>query len=234
MNQSILEAKILIVDDNEDNVSLLEQMLRGAGYSALHSTTDSRQAVSMVEALSPDVLILDLLMPPPDGFAVLDQLVVSPKRDKLMPVLVLTSDVVPSTRVRAYGKGAKEFLNEPVDRVELLIRIRTLLDCRLARKQALTEKAMRLSAETSSGFTDAEDAVMQMLSTVAACLDFERDLAGARVADLAVQIGFELNLDSAVLSVFEGLPDFMTLAWQLFLALFDGVVKTLPPNSVRT
>src|SRR5450755_1229132 len=96
-----LDAKILLVDDSENNIVVLEHMLGKAGYSCLHSTTDSREVVGMVSRLRPDLLILDLMMPPPDGFAILDELTTRPDRDKLMPILVLTGDVMPSTKVKA-------------------------------------------------------------------------------------------------------------------------------------
>ena len=100
MNSIIREAKILIVDDNEENIAVIEQMLRRAGYHRIYSTVDSRQTMSQVESVGPDMLILDLLMPPPDGFAILDELTLSARRDKLMAILVLTCDAAAATKVR--------------------------------------------------------------------------------------------------------------------------------------
>lgn len=128
MNQIIREAKILIVDDNAENIAVIEQMLRKAGYASIESTPDSRQAISAVERIRPDMLVLDLFMPAPDGFAILDQLTLSPTRDKLMAILVLTGDAAPATKVKALSMGARDFLTKPVDRVDLLLRTRTLLE----------------------------------------------------------------------------------------------------------
>jgi putative two-component system response regulator len=184
-----------VVDDNEENVLLVEQMLRKSGYHTIHSTTDSREAVSRVESLKPDLLILDLLMPPPDGFEILDKLTLSPTRDKLMAILVLTGDVGPGTKVKALSMGAKEILNKPVEKVDLLMRVRTLLDWRFARKEALNERTRRVAAEQQGGSLDFEHELMERIAIIAGCLDPEGAKIGSRVADLAAQIGAELDLN---------------------------------------
>lgn len=200
MNQIIREAKVLIVDDNEENVAVVEQALRKAGYSFLHSTTDSRRAMSMVASLRPDLLILDLRMPAPDGFAILDQLTLSPNRDKLMAILVLTGDVAPGSKLKALSMGAKDFLTKPVDHVDLLIRMRTLLEWRYARLQAADEKARRVAAERTASAAEVEQDVLDRLAAIEACLDPDRARSGERIAELSAQIGFEMNLAETTLT----------------------------------
>lgn len=195
MGQTIRDATILVVDDNEENVLLVERMLRKAGYQTIHSTTDSREAVSRVDSLKPDMLILDLLMPPPDGFEILDKLTLSPTRDKLMAILVLTGEVGPGTKIKALSMGAKEILNKPVEKVELLMRVRTLLDWRFARKEALDERTRRLAAEQQGGSLDSENDLMERIAIIATCLDPESAKIWSRVADLAAEIGAELDLN---------------------------------------
>src|SRR5207302_7271 len=68
------DAKILIVDDERANVVLLERLLQHAGYRRLASTTDSRTVLELYRSLQPDLILLDLMMPHVDGFAVLAQL----------------------------------------------------------------------------------------------------------------------------------------------------------------
>ena len=64
-------AIILVVDDEDSNVLLLERMLARAGYGAITTTTDSRQVRTLAETLSPDIVLLDLMMPHKDGYEVM-------------------------------------------------------------------------------------------------------------------------------------------------------------------
>ena len=200
MNQLIREAKILIVDDNEESVAAIEQMLRKAGYRALYSSTDSRQTMSLVTSLAPDMLILDLRMPPPDGLAILDQLALSATQDKWLATLALTGDAPAGSRIKALSLGARDFLSKPVDRIDLLTRTRTLLEWRYARQEAEQERNRRLLAERIGHTIESESDVLDRLGVIEECLDAGRAAAGRRVADLSARIGAELNLEETVLA----------------------------------
>lgn len=230
MNPVIREAKILIVDDNAENVAVIEQMLRKVGYHSIHSTVDSRQAMSLVNSLTPDMLILDLLMPFPDGFSILDQLTLSPTRDKLMAILILTGDATPGTRVKALSMGARDFLTKPVDRVDLLTRTRTLLEWRFAHKEALEEKARRLAAERSGRNADSEFDLMDRLAVIAAALDPERAQSGERVASIAARIGRELRLDEVFLKRLRSAARLFDLGMQ---TLPEAIRKSRAPLSAE-
>jgi putative two-component system response regulator len=128
-DERIKSARVLIVDDEEPNVRLLEKILAAEGYSQTLSITDSREAVALHTAFRPDVVLLDLHMPPPDGFAILEEL----KRRRnggFIGALVLTADVSRETRIRALASGAHDFLTKPFDQLEVLSRIRILLETR--------------------------------------------------------------------------------------------------------
>jgi PleD family two-component response regulator len=122
-------ARVVIVDDQESNVTLLERMLDQAGYVNVASTTDSSQAVELCARTSPDLVLLDLLMPEPDGFEVMEGL--QPLVEQgWFPILVLTADVSPDAMRRALASGAKDFVTKPFDRIEVLLRIENLLEAR--------------------------------------------------------------------------------------------------------
>src|SRR5262245_32066985 len=125
---TLTRSRILIVDDEPVNVRLLERMLNDAGYLNLQSTTDPRQVPALYHTFQPDLILLDLMMPYLDGVAVMEQLAIAP--DVYLPVLVLTADVTAAAKQRALAAGAKDFLTKPLDRVEVLLRIRNLLDTR--------------------------------------------------------------------------------------------------------
>ncbi len=126
----IEEARILIVDDEPANVRLLERVLRQAGYRSCRGLTDSREALAAFREFQPDLVLLDLSMPHLDGVAILHQLALEIPASDYRPVAVLTADVTVEARRRALGAGAKDFLTKPFDQVEVLLRIRNLLETR--------------------------------------------------------------------------------------------------------
>ena len=133
--QTLRAARILIVDDEAANVRLLERLLAREGYTNLQSTTDARQALPLYTEFRPDLVLLDLAMPYLDGFQVLEQIkpLVDPKA--YLPVLVLTADVTLEAKRRILERGAKDFLTKPFDHVEVLLRIRNLLETRLLHQE---------------------------------------------------------------------------------------------------
>ncbi len=125
-----LKSKILIVDDESSNISLLEHMMVQEGYKHLHSTTDPTLVMDLFSKVRPDLILLDLNMPKMDGFQVMEQL---KERDpeSLVPILVLTALKDEKTRWRALGEGAKDFLSKPFELTEANLRIKNLLEMRM-------------------------------------------------------------------------------------------------------
>src|SRR5579872_4265417 len=125
---AILNAGILIVDDQDANVSLLEEMLRGAGYLHVTSTTDPLQVCGLNRKHRYDLILLDLQMPGMDGFQVLEALKVI-EVDGYIPVLVITAQ--PGQKLSALVAGARDFISKPFDMGEVLVRVHNMLDVRL-------------------------------------------------------------------------------------------------------
>jgi CheY-like chemotaxis protein len=110
----ILNAKILMVDDESSNIIVLETALKQAKYTSISSTTDSRKAASLYQQLKPDLVLLDLRMPYFDGFAVIEQ-IKQIEKTSYAPILVLTAESDPSVRLKALQAGARDFLSKPLD-----------------------------------------------------------------------------------------------------------------------
>ena len=123
-------ARIMIVDDEESNLRLLERILQRVGYSNLAALADSRNVLSQFIEWNPDLILLDLHMPHTDGFALMEQLRPLVPHGTYLPILVLTADVNAETKQRALSAGAKDFLTKPFDAIEVLLRIRNLLETR--------------------------------------------------------------------------------------------------------
>ena len=131
MNKEIiLKSRVLVIDDNEANVLLLERILQQAGYQHYQSLTDSRQLIARFRTFQPDLILLDLMMPHVDGFAVMQQLGGWIPEGEYLPVLVITADTSRTTRQIALTLGAKDFLTKPVDNAEAGARIYNLLETR--------------------------------------------------------------------------------------------------------
>lgn len=128
----ILKGSILIVDDQEPNVILLERTLRGAGYTAITSTTNPRQVCELYRDNRYDLILLDIKMPGMDGFQVMESLKKNVPDDD-PSVLVITAE--PGHKERALQSGAKDFVSKPFELIEVLTRVHNMLEARLLQKQ---------------------------------------------------------------------------------------------------
>ena len=128
----ILNASILIVDDQESNIALLEQLLGEAGYTAVTATMKPEEVCALHRENRYDLILLDLQMPGMDGFAVMEGLKTN-DADSYLPVIVLTAQ--PAHKLRALQAGAKDFISKPFDLLEVKTRIHNMLEVRLLYKE---------------------------------------------------------------------------------------------------
>jgi PAS domain S-box-containing protein len=124
----ILNAHILIVDDQEANIRLIEQLLHQTGYTRVASTMNPQEVCALHRKNPYDLILLDLQMPVMDGFQVLEGLKTN-AADNYLPVIVLTAQ--PGHKLRALQAGAKDFISKPFDLVEVKTRIYNMLEVRL-------------------------------------------------------------------------------------------------------
>jgi len=124
----ILNASILVVDDQETNIALLGQMLADAGYTRVTTSMDPTEVCALHRKNAYDLILLDLQMPVLDGFQVMEGLKTN-DADGYLPVLVITAQ--PGHKLRALQAGAKDFVSKPFDLVEVKTRIHNLLEVRL-------------------------------------------------------------------------------------------------------
>jgi PAS domain S-box-containing protein len=167
----ILKASILIVDDQEANVSLLEQTLGEVGYTQVSSTRDPQEVCALHRKHRYDLILLDLQMPGMDGFQVMEGLKTNAD-DGYLPVLVITAQ--PGHKLRALQSGARDFISKPFYRklgehnqeLERKVRERTAeLQESEARFRSLTELAADWywEQDEQGRFTKVSGPVMEML-----------------------------------------------------------------------
>lgn len=118
-------AKILIVDDELQATTLLEMLLTSRGYMTV-AVNESSEAIEVARETDPDLIILDLMMPDPDGFKVC-RMLRADSRFMLTPILIITALDDTDSRIVAFGAGADDYLIKPYNIDELISIIKSLL-----------------------------------------------------------------------------------------------------------
>ncbi|NVM79672.1 CheY-like chemotaxis protein [Duganella sp. SG902] len=160
MNEDdLLSSRVLIIDDQPANLRLLEDLLTREGLTHVVGTTDAQKALDLYAAFDPDLIILDLMMPELDGYAVLEHLKRRGDPFDYRPVLVVTADATSESKRRALSLGARDFLTKPFDTIEAMLRVWNLLETRALYKrlQALSPSAPLMVLPYSTGKSRAEE-----------------------------------------------------------------------------
>jgi len=186
--------RILIVDDQEANVLLLERLLRAYGYTDVHSTSTSLQAPALCAELRPDLLLLDLHMPGLDGYGVMDRLA---SAGGLVPIIVLSADITTEAKRRALSMGASDFVAKPFDHLEVLLRVKTLLESHRLRLE-LEHHNDTLERQVRERTADLEQTRLEILHRLA--------LAGEYRDDATQEHARRLGRTAALLADRLGLP----------------------------
>ena len=136
-----MTARILVVDDIPANVKMLEARLLAEYFDVL-TAADGFQALALCDKTQVDLILLDIMMPGIDGFQVCEQLKANPKTAHI-PVVMVTALDQPSDRVKGLKAGADDFLTKPVNDLQLMSRVKSLL-----RLKALSDE-LRFRADTA-------------------------------------------------------------------------------------
>jgi PAS domain S-box-containing protein len=174
--QEILNASILIVDDQQSNVILLAELLSDSGYTQVTSTMDPFAVYDLHCTHSYDLILLDLKMPGMDGFQVMEKLK-KINEDDYLPIIVITAQ--PDHKLRALAAGAKDFIAKPFDLIEVQTRIRNILEVRLLHKKLENQnKLLELTVEKRTEELRASEARFRRLTELSSDWYWEQDENG--------------------------------------------------------
>jgi putative two-component system response regulator len=232
-------ARILVLDDQPQNLALLGRLLAGSGYTRVDTTVDPLEALALLRDRQPDLLVLDLHIPGFDGFEILEQL-----RDSLpprgsFPVLVVTGDRDPAVKQRALQMGARDFVAKPFNPIEVILRIDNLLEARLLHQQ-LEQQNRALEGMVLRRTRELEEARQQILERLALAAEYRDDDTGdhaRRVGHLAGQLAAAMGLPPAEVELIAraaplhdlgkvGIPDAVLLKNGPLTAAEFAVVRT--------
>lgn len=138
--------KILIVDDNPDNVLLLDKILSREGYETLKAYT-GKDGLDLAVREIPDLILLDVMMPDMDGITVCRELT-STDRTNNIPVILVTAKTAPEETNEGFLAGAMDYIKKPFDRVDLLARINSAIKTKENQRLKLEYEKMKMFAAT--------------------------------------------------------------------------------------
>lgn len=200
----VTAAKIAVIDDDSTNIKILRRLLELEGYREFVTTTDSRDGVEMVRQESPDLVLLDLMMPATSGLDILRELRAGGET-KLMPVVILTASTDRDTRLEALQWGANDFLNKPIDHSELVPRIRNILLLKL-HQDRLKDHSRELEQAVQRRTAQLEASRRDLVYSLARAAEYRDDNSGhhvLRVGKYARLLAEQLGLDDEYLVILE-------------------------------
>jgi putative two-component system response regulator len=188
--------RILVIDDEPANTRIIGRILARAGFTDVILSNQPMQALALFQECTPDLVLLDLQMPGMDGFEVLEQLRTVIPPDTFLPILILTGNASVDARQRALRAGAKDFLLKPFDTMEVVLRIRNLLETRTlhlllaAQNRSLETKVQ----ERTQALNEAQVEMLQRLASTAEVRDDDTGQHTIRVGELAGRLARALGL----------------------------------------
>ncbi len=160
LSPSSLQARILIVEDDPQNIELMKAQLHGEGYS-IDCAVDGEDALLHMSQSKPDLVLLDILLPKKSGYEVCKRLK-SQADTRAIPVIMVTALKDMESRVKGIAVGADDFLSRPVDKAELVARVKSMLRIKKLHDDLLKESQNALA---SSEKVELQQRVLKSMST---------------------------------------------------------------------
>jgi len=232
LSGEVAHCRILIVDDDQGLLSALGKLLHRAGFTNVRQLADSRLVLAELKSFEPDILLLDLRMPHLDGFMVLRQVRDRVRAGELFPILVISGEMAEDTKQRALLEGASDFIQKPYGPVEVVLRVRNLLEAR-----NLSLRWERRVEEQTQEIRAVQDNVADRLAMLAEFRDYRGGPHTRRVGELAGRIARQMGMPDAIVDVVRRaapLHDIGKLAIPDEILMKDGPLSLEEMDVVKT
>lgn len=189
---------VVIVDDTQINVTLMQALVNRIDGCKPICFTNSATGLAWCLTNQPDLVIVDYMMPAPDGIEFIQHLRAEPGKAEL-PILMVTADYEKEVRYKALETGANDFLTKPLDRIEFTSRVKNMLAIRKSHL-ALTDRAAWLAEEVGKATAEIREREREAVFRLARAAEFRDPETGAhiqRMAHYSKLIAAQLGLDQA-------------------------------------
>ncbi len=178
------------MDDQKLHIKLLESILHNHGFTNVQSSQDPRQGMILFEKVKPDLLILDLNMPHLDGFQIMEKLQ-DRRSSEFLPILICTNELGIEGRVKAFERGANDYINIPYESVEIITRIKNLIEMRhlhleLSDQKDILEQKVK---DRTRELKETQHDIIRRLARAAEYRDNETGMHIARMSHYSVALG---------------------------------------------
>jgi len=174
MWEELEDAVVLVVDDDQDVLTLTSRALKAAGCPSVVTTTDPFRARSIREETRADLVLLDFNVPPLDGFAILEELWAREEMRNRVPVVMMTGAAAPELRLRALELGVSDFLAKDFDHAELILRVRNTIRSRRLLQQ-VEQQRVCLEELVEVRTRELEQARSEILERLALAAEYRDD-----------------------------------------------------------
>ncbi len=196
--QQIFNAHILIIDDQKLHSLFLKEILLQEGHKNIICLLDPLKAIETCKEFKPDLIILDILMPQLDGFQVMEQLH-DFRRENYLPILVISADKSAYVRLKALQSGGTDFINKPFESIEILSKIRNMIQLRILHTQvAAQNKILEFKVnERTKELRYTQYDIIRRLAQAAEFRDGDTGIHIIRMSQYAKKLGEALGLSEA-------------------------------------
>lgn len=203
--EDLMQAKILIVDDDTDNIRLMKDVMKIGGFQHVKATDDPRGVLALFVEFEPDLIVLDLNMPHISGFELLKMMQPLIGDNDYLPILVITAEHSYDSRRLALTSGASDLMTKPYMADEVLVRVTNMLRLR-SRTVRLQEQVRQRTTDLERYQTDLEDAQLETIVRLARAAEHRDDETGKhtqRVGALCALLAGKLGWSSHQVQLME-------------------------------
>lgn len=175
--------KVIIVDDTQINLTLMEALIKKIDGCGSTCFLESAEGLDWCINNDADLVIVDYMMPAPDGIEFIQRLRAAPGRQEV-PILMVTADHEKEVRYRALSSGATDFLTKPIDRIEFLSRVRNMLAIRRSHL-LMADRAALLAQEVAEATKEIRSRERETIFRLARAAEFRDPETGGHIQRMA-------------------------------------------------